>query len=149
MILFKNSFRGSLGDSEYIAVSEALAFCNDNKYPITKPGLIYIGKKEKWIDKYGGHLRVLTVGLIKHLRNSRERIPWGWVSLASMRHLARNDSDFYRLIQKSQLEIRVYGRDKKNYVKEKDIKKYFKEYKQSNNKRAHQDYEYCGPNSYR
>lgn len=137
MGLFKKSYKDfgkSLGNKLTISVSEALAFCNENKYPITKQGLIYIGKKEGWIayksDEF--HLRIIRKGLLEHILRSRDKVPWGWVAISSMSRLAKNESEFYRVLNKSRIEIRIYGREKKRYGKEKDIKRIFKEHRKNN-----------------
>ena len=135
MGLFKKSnFGESLGNKLTISVSEALTFCNENKYPITKVGLIYIGKKEHWVgyDKDEFHIKVIKKGLLEHIKNSRNKVPWGYVTIASLSKLAKNESEFYRVLNKSGIEIRTYGREKKRYGKEKDIKRIFKEHRKSN-----------------
>jgi hypothetical protein len=134
--LFKNSFGKSLGNKITISVSEALAFCNENKYEITKQGLIYIGKKEGWIehnkDKF--HLRIIKKGLLEHILRSRDKVPWGWVLVSSMSKFAKNESEYYRVLNKSGIEIRIYGREKKRYGKKEDIKRIFRQHRKSNTK---------------
>lgn len=138
MGIFKNSFDKnfgkSLGNKITLSVSEALAFCNENKYEITKQGLIYIGKKEHWVayDKDEFHIKVIKKGLLKHILKSRDKVPWGWVLISSMSKLAKNESEYYRVLNKSNIEIRIYGREKKRYGKEKDIKRIFKQHRKIN-----------------
>jgi len=117
------------GKGETITVEEALALCLKNKYPITKMGLIYIGKKENWIAKIDKHLVVNRDALFLHIRLSKKRVPFGWVTISSMRYLTEKNNAYYFAIKRSNIEIRIYGREKKRYARKKDIKRIFKENK--------------------
>jgi hypothetical protein len=131
--LFKNSFGKSLGDNSYISINEALAFCNENKYKITKQGLIYIGKKEGWVIKtQKNHIIIDKEHLLIHILDSRERVPWGFIAVSSMSKLAKNESEYYRVLNNSNIEFRIYGREKKRYARKEDIKKIFREHRKSN-----------------
>jgi hypothetical protein len=135
--LFKKSFisRKSLkAVCIWMTVNEALVFCLKNKYPITKQGLIYIGKKEGWIYYYKNHLRVTYKDLIEHIKISRNKAPFGWVLISSMSKLAKNESEYYRILNKSDIEIRIYGREKKRYGRKEAIKKIFRQHRKSNTK---------------
>ena len=134
MRLFKDRLGECFGDRMWVSVSEALAFCNKNKYKITKQGLIYIGKKERWIVTEGKYLIVFVKDLVHHIKNSRDKVPWGWVTVASMRKLTEKGNVYYNTINNSEIEIRIYGREKKRYARKEDIKRIFRKNKQSDTK---------------
>lgn len=117
---------------DILKISVALTFCFEHDYPITKQGLIYIGEKEGWVFLMNNHLFVRKDLLLKHIKEIKTKVPWGWVPVSSLYYLAKNKSDFYRTLNKSEVVIKAFGRERRRYVKERVVKKIFKEYRKSN-----------------
>lgn len=109
-----------------LSISEAVIFCAQHDYKITRQGLSQIGKKYNFVSIIDGHDIVNKAGLFQHIRIIQEPPPEGWVLLASMRYLEKNYSTFYYKIKRSGIELRLYGKERKRYGKESEIKAIFK-----------------------
>jgi hypothetical protein len=113
--------------SEYngLSIREAVIFCKLFEYNITRQGLSQIGKKYGFIKIINKHNIINKERLLAHLKIVASPIPKDYVLLYSMHYLAKNDSYFYRIINKSNLNILRCGKEQRRYAKESDIRKLF------------------------
>jgi hypothetical protein len=113
--------------SEYngLSIREAVIFCKENKYFITRQGLSQIGKKYGFVSIIKKHDIVNKERLMSHLKIVTSPIPQGYVLLRAMIFLAKNNTYFYNTVNKSNLNIIRCGQEQKRYAKESDIRKLF------------------------